>query len=106
MAYPEKLRERALQAVRNGHSKAEVRKMFGLGENTLKAWENLEKVDRDQLLQLYRENPYSTNKETAITFNCSISGIRGTQKVLDITRKKNTTAYSEYNEQKWEEFIL
>lgn len=104
MAYPEKLRERALQAVRNGHSKAEVRKMFGLGENTLKAWEDLEaetgslknrtlnrrayKIDRDQLLQWYRDNPYSTNKEAAIAFNCSVSGIRSAKKVLGVTRKK------------------
>jgi len=41
MAYPEKLGERTLSAVRNGHSKAEVREMFGLGTNTLRAWENL-----------------------------------------------------------------
>ena len=104
MAYPEKLRERALQAVRNGHSKVEVCEMFGLGVNTLKAWENLEaetgslknrtlnrtayKIDRDNLLQWYRENPYSTNKETAIAFNCSVSGIRSAKKVLGITRKK------------------
>jgi len=42
MAYPTKLRERALRAVRNGHSKTEVREMFGLGVNTLRAWEDLE----------------------------------------------------------------
>lgn len=104
MAYPEKLRERALQAVRNGHSKAAVRKMFGLGINTLKAWENLEaetgslknrelnrtayKIDRDKLLQWYRENPYSTNREAAIFFNCSVSGVRSAKKNLGITRKK------------------
>ena len=104
MAYPEKLRERALEAVRKGHSKAEVREMFGLGVNTLRNWENLEaetgslknrelnrtayKIDRDKLLQWYRENPYSTNKETAIAFNCSVSGIRSAKKVLGITRKK------------------
>jgi transposase len=104
MAYPEKLRERALQAVRDGHSKAEVREMFGLGTNTLRAWENLEvetgslknrelnrsayKIDREKLLQWYRGNPYSTNKETAIAFNCSVSGIRSAKKILGITRKK------------------
>jgi len=104
MAYPPKLRERALQAVRNGHSKAEVREMFGLGENTLRTWENLEaetgslenrelrrtayKIDREKLLQWYRDNPHSTNKETAIAFNCSVSGIRSAKKVLGITRKK------------------
>jgi len=66
--------------------------MLGLGINTLKAWEDLEaetgslknrelnrtayKIDREQLLQWYRENPYSTDKEAAISFD------------LGITRKK------------------
>ena len=42
MPYPKKMRERALAAVRAGHSKAEVREMFGLGVNTLRDWEILE----------------------------------------------------------------
>jgi len=93
--------------------------MLGLGENTLRAWENLEaetgslknrelnrrayKIDRDKLLQWYRDNPYSTNKETAIAFNCSVSGIRSAKKILGITRKKtllntaNATSKSEKN---------
>ena len=112
MAYPEKLRERALEAVRKGHSKAEVREMLGLGVNTLRNWENLEaetgslknrelnrtayKIDRDKLLQWYCENPYSTNKETAIAFNCSVSGLRSAKKVLGITRKK--TQFNTRNE--------
>jgi transposase len=98
------MRERALEALRKGHSKAAVREMFGLGVNTLRAWEILEaetgslankervrgayKIDREKLLEWYRENPYSTNKETAIAFNCSVSGIRSAKKVLGITRKK------------------
>ena len=104
MAYPTQLRERALSAVRNGRSKAEVSEMLGLGINTLKAWEDLEaetgslknrelnrtayKIDREQLLQWYRKNPYSTDKEAAIAFDCSISGIRSAKKILGITRKK------------------
>lgn len=104
MSYPKKMRERALQAVRNGHTKAEVREMLGLGENTLRDWENLEaetgslenrplnrtayKIDREKLLKWYRENPYSTNKETANAFHCSVSGIRSAKKVMGITRKK------------------
>ena len=104
MGYPKKMRERALEAVRNGHTKAEVRAMFGLGENTLRDWEKLEaetgslenrplnrrayKIDREALQKWYRENPYSTNKETAIAFHCSVSGIRSAKKVLGITRKK------------------
>ena len=78
--------------------------MFGLGENTFKAWENLEaktgslknrmlnctayKIDCDKLLQWYCKNAYSTNEETAIACNCSISGMRNTKKNLGITRKK------------------
>lgn len=104
MSYSVDLRERALSAVRNGHTKAEVSEMFGLGVNTLRDWENLEaetgslenrplsrtgyKIDREKLVEWYRKNPYSTNKETAIAFSCSISGIRSAKKVLGITRKK------------------
>jgi transposase len=112
MSYSKDLRERALQAVRNGHTKAEVSRMFGLGENTLRDWENLEaetgslanrplnrtayKINREKLLQWYRENPYSPNKETAIAFNCSVSGIRDAKKAMGITRKK--TQFSMPNE--------
>ena len=104
MSYPILFRRRALEALRNGHTKAEVNEMFGLGVNTLRSWENLEaetgslenrppnrgayKIDREKLLEYYRENPDSTNSETAIAFNCSISGIRSAKKVLKITRKK------------------
>jgi len=104
MSYSVDIRERALRAVRNGHSKTKVREMFGLGVNTLKTWENLEeetgslenrplnrgayKIDRENLLEHYRQNPYSTNQETSIIFNCSVSGIRSAKKVLGITRKK------------------
>ena len=104
MSYSVDLRERALAAVRNGHSKTKVNEMYGLGVNTLKTWENLEaetgslsdrptirtayKIDREKLLEHYRQYPYSTNQETAIVFNCSVSGIRSAKKILKITRKK------------------
>ena len=104
MAYSKKMRERALTALRSGHSKAETNEMLGLGVNTLKSWEKLEaetgslenrtlnrtayKIDREELLGWYRENPHSTNKETAVAFHCSVSGIRSAKKVLGITRKK------------------
>lgn len=104
MSYPIKFRQRALEAVRNGHSKTEVNEMYGLGANTLRIWENLEKetgslkvrsskrkaykIDREKLLRYYQENPYSTNKEAAIVFNCSASGIKHAKKASKITRKK------------------
>jgi transposase len=117
MYYTKQFRERALAALRNGHTKKEVNEMFGLGINTLRDWENLEaetgslenrplnrtayKIDREKLLAYYRENPFSTNQETAIVFNCSVSGIRSAKKVLGITRKKtqfNTTNVTSKNE--------
>ena len=119
MSYPAIFRERVLQAVRNGYTKTEVIKMFGIGINTLRDWEKLEeetgnlenrelnrgayKINREKLLNHYRENPYSTNKETSIAFNCSVSGIRSAKRVLKITRKKilssmqNATNKSEKN---------
>jgi len=109
MSYPVKLRELALQAILKGHTKTEVNEMFELGVNTLRDWENLKaetgslenrplnrgayKIDREQLLKYFRENPYSTNKEAAIAFNCSISGIRSSKKVLKITRKKHNSVH-------------
>jgi transposase len=98
------MRERALEAMQNGHTKSEVREMYGLGINTLRDWELLKietgsledipakrgayKIDREKLVEHYRNNPFSTNKETAIAFNCSVSGIRSAKKTLGITRKK------------------
>ena len=94
-----------MQAYRNGHSKAEVTEMFGLGYHTLRDWEILEeetgslenrpldrkpyRIEREKLLAYYKEHPDSTNKETANAFNCSVSGIRSAKAVLKITRKKN-----------------
>jgi transposase len=104
MAYPVKLRERALAALRNGHNKKEVNEMFGLGVNTLKSWEKLEaetgslenrpldrkpyKIDREALRKYCEENPFATHKEAAVYFNCDERGIRHAKKALNITRKK------------------
>jgi transposase len=109
MAYPKKMRERAMEALQNGHTKTEVNEMFGLGINTLRTWEKLKestgsldkkplnrdayKINREELLKYYRENPLSTNKEASIVFNCSVSGIRSAKKVLKITRKKNDSIH-------------
>ena len=108
MAYPVILRERALEAVRSGYSKDEVNAMLRLGVNTLRSWEKLEeetgslenrplnrgayKINREKLLAYYRENPFSTNAETAVVFGCSVSGIRSAKKALGITRKKKQSS--------------
>jgi transposase len=104
MAYSVDFRKRALQAVRDGYTKTEVNAMFRLSENTLRDWEKLEaqtgslnnrplnrkarKIDREKLLEFYKENPFSTNEETATTFKCSVSGLKYAKKQLKITRKK------------------
>jgi transposase len=104
MAYSKDLRERALQAVRSGQSKVAVSRMLGLGQHTIRDWEKLEeqtgsierkalnrtsrKINRIKLLNWYQKNPLATNNETAIEFNCSVSGIRSAKNVLKITRKK------------------
>jgi len=104
MAYPVKMREAALKALRSGHTREAVTKMFGLGINTLRAWENLEKetgslenrpldrkpykIDRDALQKYCEENPFATHVEAAAFFNCDERGIRHAKKALGITRKK------------------
>lgn len=104
MAYPTIFRERAIEALRKGHTRNEVTEMFNLGENTLKAWENLEeetgslekrevnrnphKIDREELKKYVEEKPFATHIEAAVHFNCTESGIRHAKKALGITRKK------------------
>ncbi|MDR1240347.1 MAG: hypothetical protein LBK29_00480 [Oscillospiraceae bacterium] len=41
-AYSIKFRRHALETLRNGSTRKEVNKMFGLGVNTLRSWEKLE----------------------------------------------------------------
>lgn len=104
MAYPVKLREKALAALRGGHSKKEVNEIFGLSINTLKKWEDLEKetgslekrplnrkphkIDREALKEYVEKNPFATHIEAAEHFCCTESGIRHAKKALKITRKK------------------
>jgi len=106
MAYPVKMRERALEALRNGHTKKEINEMYGLGINTLKSWEKLEeetnslenrpldrkfrKIDRDELRKFIEANPFATHGEAAVVFNCNESAIRKAKDKLGITRKKNS----------------
>ena len=104
MAYPTIMRERALEALRNGHTKKKVNEMFGLGKNTLKDWEELKeetgslekrpldrkplKIDRNALIEYYKENPDATEAEAAVHFNCHKSGIHHAKKACKLTHKK------------------
>jgi transposase len=108
MAYPKKLREKALEAVRKGHTKTKVNELYGLSNTTLKEWENLEKetgslekrplnrkprkIADDELRKYCEENPLATHIEAAAHFGCTEAGIRKAKKRLNITRKKRQRA--------------
>jgi len=104
MRYSIDVRQKALAALRKGHSKKEINEMFGLGINTLRSWEKLEhetgsldyrpldrkpsKIDCDKLRKYCKENPFATHIEAAVEFNCTEAAIRKAKKRLKITRKK------------------
>lgn len=108
MSYPVIFRRKALEALRNGHTKKEVNEMFGLSNNVLKQWEELEnetgslenrpldreahKINSDELRKYSEGNPFATHKEAAAHFKCSEGGIRHAKKKLGITRKKRRLA--------------
>lgn len=104
MAYPKIFREKALEALRKGHTKKEVNEMYGLSNNVLKEWEALEKetgslenrpltrkfrkIDPDELRKYCEDSPFATHIEVAVHFGCTETAIRKAKKKLGITRKK------------------
>lgn len=97
-----------MELLRKGRTKTEVNEMYGLSNNVLKEWEELEeetgslqtrpldrkptKIDREELRKYCKENPFATHKEAAAHFNCSEAGIRKAKKIMGITRKKRQSA--------------
>jgi len=108
MAYSVKFRQKALEAVRKGHTKTAVKEMLGLANTTLRDWETLEKetgslanrplnrkptkIGDDELRKYCEDNPFATHIEAAAHFGCSESGIRKAKRKLGITRKKRPSA--------------
>jgi transposase len=103
MAYPIIMRERALKALRRGKSREEVNEMYGLGINTLRDWEKLEKetgslekrpldrkpkIDLEALREYCEKNPFATHVEAGVHFGCSERVIRYAKDKIGITRKK------------------
>jgi len=103
MAYPKIMRERALKALRGGKSREEVNEMYGLGINTLRNWEKLEKetgslekrpldrkpgINLEALREYCEKHPFATHIEAGTYFNCSERVIRYAKDKLGITRKK------------------
>jgi len=104
MSYDKKFREKVLNHVAAGKSKAEVRRMFELGENTIRQWEKLRaetgslenrpldrkprKIDDEKLRADIKEKPDDFDEVRAKRFNCSRSGLRDARIRLKITGKK------------------
>ena len=103
MAYPKIMRERAIKALRSGKSRDEVNEMYGLGANTLRDWEKLEKetgslekrpldrkpkINLDALREYCEKHPFATHIEAGVHFGCSERVIRYAKDKLGITRKK------------------
>lgn len=104
MSYDKKFRERALSLIETGETQEKVRKMLGLGSNTLTEWKKLKKetgslenrtlerthrkIDPEKLAADVKEYPDDFNRERAIRFGCSESGIEKALKKQKITRKK------------------
>ena len=104
MSYPKIFREKALEALRKGHTKKEVNEMYGLSNNVLKTWEELEKetgtlesrplnrkprkIDHETLQKYCENNPFATHIEAAAYIECTEAAIRKAKKKLGITRKK------------------
>jgi transposase len=105
MSYDKKFRESVLRHVDEGHTQEETRKLFKIGENTIRNWRRLreetgdlenrplmrshKKIDPDKLRSDVEEYPDAFNIERAERFGCSESAVRQALKRLKITRKKN-----------------
>ena len=108
-AHPIKLRERTLRLLDNGHKKTEITELLDISCDSLERRGNLGqetgnlknnaskrtayKIDREKLAKHYEENHHATNKETAVIFGCSPSGIGKAKKSLKITRKKHKSIH-------------
>jgi len=104
MSYDKKFRERVLSHVDSGKTQAEVGKMFGLGENTIRAWRKLrketgglenrelerkhKKIDPEKLREYYVANPEAFDHEAAAEFGCTAQAIGKCRRKHKITIKK------------------
>jgi transposase len=104
MSYDKKFRERVMEQVDGGKSQEEVRKMFGLGKNTITQWKKLRKetgkleyeppkrkwrkIDPEKLRADVGEKPEDFDEERAVRFGVSRTGIQSARKRHKITRKK------------------
>ena len=104
MGYDKKFRERVLSHIDAGEPYEKVRKMFKLGENTIRDWLKLRAetgslenrpldrswrtIDPEKLRADVAAHPDSFDEERAERFGVSRSGIQDARTRLKITRKK------------------
>ena len=104
MSYDKKFRERVLAHVDAGKKQEEVRKMFGLGANTISQWKKLraetgklenrelkrnpKKIDPEKLKRDIAEKPDDFDEERGIRFNCTGEAIRQARKKIQTHAKK------------------
>ena len=105
MSYDKKFRERVLEHVDGGKTQEEVRKMFGLGVNTITEWKKLreetgglenrelrrkhKKIDPEKLREYFAKNPEAFDHEAAVEFGCTAQAIGKCRKKHKITVKKS-----------------
>jgi transposase len=104
MSYSKDMRERVLALVEAGMKQEEVRKVFGLGVNTITNWKKLRaetgslskrelkrswrKIDPEKLLADVKARPDDFDDERAARFGVSRQGIQSARKKHKITLKK------------------
>lgn len=105
MAYSMDLRERVVNYVRGGGSKAEASRRYEVSEATIYAWlkrENLQptvvkrrhrKIDWQALEMHVNTYPEATLKDRAKQFGVNVSAIWYALNQLQITRKKTAKVY-------------
>jgi transposase len=105
MSYDKKYRECVLAHVDSGKTQEEVRKMFGLGVNTITQWKKLreetgdlenrelerkpKKIDPEKLREYFAKKPEAFDHEAAKEFGCTAQAIGKSRRKHKITVKKS-----------------
>jgi len=109
-AYSEDLRKKVMKYIKRQGSQSEASKVFGISRTTIYRWSCLERESgslkrrvrtkhrarrfTDEALKAYiSKNPSATLKEMAKHFKVTATPIFYRLKLLNITRKKNTSVF-------------
>ena len=105
VAYSTDLRRKVVEHIKQGHSKTETSKIFGVSIGIIAKWEKKEKngnlkddkpkrpwrkIDPDALIEAVKKNPSYLMKDFAEIFKVSVPSIFNAFKVLKITRRKRS----------------